>query len=84
MSKDEYDLLQQADYAYLLHRVNQLQNAKITSVIWYCQRRGLIDQTTEQGRNNYQHRLDSSRLEARKRRLALARVEERKRRKESE
>jgi len=84
MSADKYKLLQQADYAYLLHRVNQIkQNANITSVILYCQRRGLIDQNTEEGRTKYQRRHASAVKEC-ERRLALAGVQQRKRRKKSE
>lgn len=73
MSEAQYKLLQEAEYAYLWHRLNRLQDALIVSVKLHCERDGKIDQTTEEGRNKYERRLDFSR----KRRDSL--VEERRR-----
>ena len=74
MSEAKYDLLEKAEFAYLLHIVNKLQNAEITSVKWYCQRRGLIDKTTQKGRDTYEHRLLRSRIQVVNQRIKKAKL----------
>ena len=72
MSEAKYDLLQKADSAYLLHILNKLRNAEITSVKLYCQRYEFIDKTTQEGRDMYEHRLLRARIEVVNQRIKKA------------